>query len=297
MGLADTFVEALGSRSRETADERNIALLERVLAAACDEGRQTFPELTLLDERYVAHLGQLAEDDSVARLAGLHHAELWLCCACALGDGHAVSVVAAHYLPLAEGAARAVLKTDHDVADAMQKLRTRLYTNDGGRGAAVARYAGRGPLSGWLRSSARNIALNMRRASRGEVAVDDADHLADPSAATTPDAELLLLKARFRPQLQEAIAHAFARLAPDQRALLRQYVVKGKTLEQIAADHEVATSTVSRWLTRVRDKLARDAKRRFASETELPANECDSLIRVVTGSMHLSVGRLLRHEG
>lgn len=245
---------------------------------------------------YVDHLARLLDEASASQLAALHHAELWLCCACALGDGQALAVFEAQYLPLAEGAARSVLKRDHDVADAMQRLRTRLFTADGERPAAITSYAGRGPLSGWLRRIARNMALNMRRASRGEVALDEAGEHVTTTEPVAADAELLLLKVRFRPQLREAIAFAFARLAPDQKTLLRDYVVDGKTLEQIAADRAVAVSTVSRWLSRVRAKLGRDAKRRFAEETNLPGTECDSLIRVVTASMHLSVGRLLRHD-
>jgi RNA polymerase sigma-70 factor (ECF subfamily) len=170
-------------------------------------------------------------------------------------------------------------------------VRARLLVGDGPTPPGIAQYAGIGSLEGWLRVAAVRTALNAIRGAKREVRARESLLAAVGEPITEP--ELALVKVRYRGALEQATVKAFEQLPADQRELLRLYVVDGLTLEELSRIHDVHTATVSRWLTRIRDKIAADARRYFASECHLPPSECDSLLRVVQSEMHVSVARLL----
>jgi len=268
-------------------DEANV---ERVLSAAAARGRRAWPQLALTDEQFVRHLAPrlVSGRDPIVAIEGLRAEELFLACACAHGDPAAVAALEQHYMPAAHKAVMGIDTSQDARAEALQRLRARLFV---GENPAIAQYAGVGSLEGWVRVTAVRTALNTLRGARREVSARDSLLAAVGSSGVEP--ELELVKQRYRGELEQATVRAFEQLPDEQRELLRLYVVDGLTLEELARIHEVNASTVSRWLLRIRDKIAADARRHFAERCDLPASECESLVRAVQSEMHVSVARLL----
>ncbi|MCA9620636.1 MAG: sigma-70 family RNA polymerase sigma factor [Myxococcales bacterium] len=282
MGDIERFLAASGTSPHPDL----AAALEACLAAATE----AHPDLRLDRGQLIDALGSRVggAGDPVAALAALHAADLYLVVAARHGDTRALAALDAE-LAVAGRLALSRLELEEGLRqEVVQTFRSRLADDEG---SVLDGYAGRGPLRGWLRTALRRMGLNRLR-GEGRRKKREEGWFAD-YALGEEDPELDLLKDRYRGELEEAIKRAFERLAQDQRELLRLYVIEGNTLDQLAAEHGVNPSTVSRWLARIRDKHASDARRHFAETCALAPSECESLVQLVRSNMHVSVERLL----
>jgi RNA polymerase sigma-70 factor (ECF subfamily) len=266
------------------------AALARALDAAVTRGRRAWPTVTLAPEAFADRLAALAPDDvdPVPAIASLRVEELYLATACLLGDGAAIAELEHKLMPAATRGAAVLVAAD--AAEIAQHVRGRLLVAEPGRRPALAQYAGRGSLEGWIRVAAARAALNLLRGRRRDERTRDA-----AAALEVEDLgpELRLVKERFREPMREATQRAFAALPDDHRELLRLHVLDGLSLDELGRLHDVHASTVSRWLARIRDKIAADTRRYFAERCGLPPGECDTLVRAVQSDLELSVERLL----
>jgi RNA polymerase sigma-70 factor, ECF subfamily len=260
---------------------------QRELAAAFERGRRAWPDVSLTPERFAAHLALVLDDEAV-KLGALRVEELYLACGCLAGDGGALGELERRYMPAAARAAT-VLGIG-EPAEIVQHVRHRLLVADPGRTPGLAQYAGRGSLEGWIRVAAARIALNLLRGRKRDAAAREAAAALGPIELSP---ELRLIKERFREPMERATERAFASLPDDQRDILRLHVLDGLTLEELGRLYDVHASTVSRWLARIRDKIATDTRRYFADQCGLEPGECDTLVRAVQSELEVSVERLL----
>jgi RNA polymerase sigma-70 factor, ECF subfamily len=266
------------------------ATLEAALESAVAEVTAQFPDLPIDEERLVGHLARHAHgDDAIEALKVIRMPELALALACADGQPAALAILERDYMGSAL-AGLAQLRLDEAQRDeVIQALRAKLFGGDVEPG--ISKFAATGSLAGWLRTAATRIALNRRRGAKRRQAREEVWFAEQLLVDTDP--ELEFLKERYRVELEEAMTLAFERLAGDQRELLRRYIVQGASLQDLADAHSVDPSTISRWLSRIRSKLAEDARRHFAQACALEPSECESLVRLVKSDMHVSVLRLL----
>lgn len=264
--------------------------LEQALEGAVAEARAAYPSLRWSDDELVAHLGRHARGADPQSVRAVRVGELFVAGACAAGHDEAIAHLERDFMGAAAAGLAQMGLTDGRRDEALQVLRHKLLRPTEGE-PGIASYSGAGSLAGWLRTAVTRIALNQRRTDQRRQAREEgwfADQLLPAG-----DPELDYLQERYRSELQDALTAAFERLQDDQRRLLRRYVIDGETLETLASEHGVALSTVSRWLSRIRDKLAADARRHFAQACSLDPSECDSLVRLVKSDLHVSVLRLL----
>ena len=216
-----------------------------------------------------------------------HPGDLLLATAALAGDPSALAALDALLADVAPALRGLVPDGDRD--DVLQTVRARLLLPRGERGPALAEYAGRGPLRAWLRVAVTRAGLDERR--RAVPGADEADWLAIPAA--DPDPALRALRAQLGPRFRVAIERAVAALEPRARLLLRQHVLDGLSVPELAALHGVHRVTAFRWLAGVRREVVAALRRQLQHELGASPREIDSLLREIRASFAPSVERVL----
>jgi RNA polymerase sigma-70 factor (ECF subfamily) len=260
---------------------RAVATIDPDLLAAA---RAAWPEVELDDVAFVTFVGEVAPD---ADPRELDLPTLYLACACVRDDARALAAFERTYLAqLPQFLAR--LTTDAAVIDEVrQRLRIKLFVAD----AAITRYT-RGTFAAWLRVVACRLAIDVLR-QRDQPLVARGDDALEQRALTA-DPALALVKARYKAQVSAAFAAALAALPPADRAMLRLCFVDDLGLAEIGRVYQLSKSAVSRRLSRCRADLVADVKRRLHDELGVAEADLDSIMRLVTSQLHLSLPRLLR---
>src|ERR1044071_7693844 len=129
--------------------------------------RATWPSVELSAETFLAHLARHlpADEPAMDAVAQINAADLYLACACAMGDAHAVAAFEEHCLRGFDRALARLRVTPDAVAEVKQRIRCRLLVADRGR-ARIADFAGRGSLRAWVRVMGVREALRLTRQHR-----------------------------------------------------------------------------------------------------------------------------------
>lgn len=235
-----------------------------------------------------------AERDPAEAVAELAVEDLYLALACALGVTPAIEAFTRNFLGEVDAH---VARFDSSPAfkdEVRQVLATRLLVAEPGATPAIADYAGRAPLSAWLRVAAIRAALNLRRGTN-----DDDERAAEREVTELADAadlELDVIRARYRPAFEAAITRALAALPVRDRTILRLRLVEGVEVDRIATMYRVHRTTVTRWLADSRTTLFDEIRRILIDELGATDAEFDSLVGLVRSHLHVSLVRLLRER-
>jgi RNA polymerase sigma-70 factor (ECF subfamily) len=255
------------------------------------EASTTWPALQIEDGAFAAWVAEriAAADDPVQELAKLRAGDLFIACACAEGDDAAVAAIEAAFGDHVEqGLAR--IEADRERREELRQIvRQHVFVGDGV--GAIARYSGHGPLGAWLRVTATRVALNAQRGRRMIQPIDDDDLAGLPERLRDP--ELDYLKQTYRDAFREAFQLAIAGLTPRERTLLRQAVIHGLTVREVARMYGVHHATVARWLTHARDALAGAVHRELGRRLRLAPDELASVLALIRSRIELSIGRVL----
>ena len=79
--------------------------------------------------------------------------------------------------------------------------------------------------------------------------------------------------------------------------IYRLHVLDGMTVEHIGKMYGVVRSTVNRWLASARETIVEKAKRRLRDEMQIPAEEFESLSRLLTSQLDLRVSQIFASRG
>jgi RNA polymerase sigma-70 factor (ECF subfamily) len=252
--------------------------LDAVVLAA----RARWPGLAIDSDAFARHVTQLGD--------GVVTDELCLAFACACSDRTAIAAFEREYFT---DVAAFVARTDPDpmfADEVRQLLRHRLFVADAGAAPKIATYNGRGPLGAWLRTVAVRIALELVRARKPNLPLDDdTGGLAAPQA----DPELDYLKTRYAAEVGAAFAEVLAGLPTRERNILRLHYLEGVTIEAIAAMYTVNRKTISRWLADWRANIYRGTQLLLRQRLKVDAAELESLLRFVQTRLDLSIRRHL----
>ncbi len=263
--------------------------MDKIVARA----RARWPRIEVQASDFAAFLAERCEPSSDA-LAD----DLYLACACAQGNVAAHAIFESrHAADIA--AALSGMRLPLSVADdAKQRLRTKLFLDEGERPARIRAYSGRGSLSAWVRAVAVRTAIDLLREERSpEVPVEQAVLEVFAGAESSPEIEFL--KERYRSQVNESFAHAFTTLTPRQRNLLKQHFVHGLNIDRIGAMYNVHRVTAFRWITQAKVAVYEGARAHLLpllSEGRDELADSDDLLRLLRSQIDLSLDRLLRSE-
>ena len=285
MDLAATYLEALPAGASRGIDR---AALAGELLAFCAAAHEAAPGLEPMLEAFVRALAARATE---GKLPAMDRAvDLGLAFASSRGDARALKALDA---VLVTSVGRAVARIDSSRAFAdlvAQELRTRLFVGERPR---IKEYSGKGPLAGWLRTTAARIALNLRRGA------DDRGHEALRSniRAMASEPEVAVLRAKYREDFEAALRVALETLPSKEKAILCLNVRDGMSSEKIATLYRVSRATAKRMLVRARQMLLEGTEKELRSRLMLTTGEFESIARVIHEDLEVSVLRLLKSDG
>jgi RNA polymerase sigma-70 factor (ECF subfamily) len=245
--------------------------MEAQLQASIAAARAAWPRLAIEPRAFADYVA--ARLPAGAVLDGLHLVDLYLACGCAARQPAALEHLEAAFLGQLPAFLSGIDRSPSFVDKVGQALREHLLVGRAGRAAAIADYAGRGPLGRWLRVAAQRIALNLRRGLKGHATLDDDGH------AALGNPELEVLRKAAQGELAVALRSALAALTPRERNLLRLHFLDGLTTTEIAALLRVHRTTVRRQLNECRDALVARVRADLRARLHLSDSQLESIIR------------------
>jgi RNA polymerase sigma-70 factor, ECF subfamily len=160
------------------------------------------------------------------------------------------------------------------------------------KSAKLALYSGRGSLDGWLSVCITRTALSMLRPrSADAIAIDESVDLLESHSRDDP--HFALLRAQAGPPIEEAIRSALARLAHEDRMLLRLHVLDGLSIDDLAPLYGAHRSTMARRLARVRNGVFEAARAAAMKSLGVSETEFQSLVGNVFSALDLTLRALL----
>lgn len=288
--LGELFLAELLQEDRSSPDSQ----LEEILAGFLEQGTEAWPAIEIAPEKFVRHLAHAAHaanaENPLEVLPKLRSSDLYLACACALGQDVAIARFEEEIFPKIIPAIRSLGASDSIVDETCQQLREFLFVARGqGRQAGIANYAGLGQLRSWVRSIAVRTAMKLLGKS-SKVAGDEA-------LAGIPDdgqdVELELLKREYGQQFREALRAQLAELTERQRNILKQHYLDGLSIDQVGKLYKVHRATAARWISTAREALFDGTRARLIEDLQLDPSEFDSVVRLVRSQLDLSLHRFL----
>ncbi len=248
-----------------------------------------WPEIDFEDAAFIAYLRASAPRWEAASASNA--GDLLLAHACACGHPGAIRIVERLYLvPLA---ATLPERQRGDAVEIVQILRERMFVPEPGAEPRIATYTGRGAMGSWLRVAAVRIGMNLQRARRREVMLDEDGTLADRAGA---DLAIDDLKRRYRAEFRTAFTAALRSLAPRDRTILKQHYLDGLRMEAIGALYRVHRITVVRWMEAARVALAQETRRELGARLQIDRVELESILRLIESQMDMSIRAFLEKE-
>ena len=275
--------------ARGDADDGDVA---RALAGLCEAAYAAHPQIAFDPVAFARALAERAGSDAAGYLGRCRAGELHLALACAAGDRAAIGALERGYGAVIASVIRRFTSADHGAEDLRQILLQRLLVAEPGKRPKIAEYAGQGFLENWLRVTAVRTFLDLRkRKDRArEVPAGEDDILALPEPG---DLALDHLKAGYRGHVARALRDAALALDAGDRHLLRQHLVAGMTIDQLAAVLGVHRATAARRIARAREQLLDRTREVLGDRLGIGADEVDSVMGLVASRLDVSVGRLL----
>jgi RNA polymerase sigma-70 factor (ECF subfamily) len=289
------FLRGMGAEA--SGRTRAIANLDEVLSALVETSRRAWPSIDLDPATFLGHLGRHVEieDDLEAALRTIRAPELYLACACALGNRRATAALEDRFLCEVDPALRRMRLEAAMVDEVKQIVREKLLVADGGP-ARIADYGGRGPLEVWVRVVAVRAAMSqLRLRDPSRPGTGDA-RLERALTSTSDDPELELVKRRYAGEFKAALEIALKSLPKKERTVLRLHFVDGLNIEQIGTLYRVHRATVARWIARSRDDVLREVRESLSAQLKLTTTEFKSLVGDIESQIYLSLGRLLESD-
>jgi RNA polymerase sigma-70 factor (ECF subfamily) len=291
--LRDAFIGALSDPRRAEEASAHPGLDDH-LRRWLDAARETWAPVALGDERFVAHVALHLRSDGplAAALSEIRATDLYIACACALGDNAAITVFERNYF----GELEALWPSYRDrvsLDDARQMLRQKLFTRTETDEPKIVKFAGRGDIRGWVRVVAARMLADLTDKQQRERPVDEAffDKL-----GTGVDLELDRFKAQYGVEFREAFRVAVDSLTPRERSLLRHAYVRDASVVEIGGVYGVHGATAARWVASARQNLVRALRKTFAERLQVTNAELESVLRMIESTVHVTLERLLEEQ-
>jgi len=182
-------------------------------------------------------------------LAHLRLEELGLARACARGNEKAWEVFLTRYREKLYNAAHSIVQSDANARELADSLYADLYGTreaDGRRNSKLNSFTGRGSLEGWLRAVLAQEYVNRFRRQQRLVSLEEQTEAGAQFEAESPDPSQSI-----DARLCEATDQAIASLAPEDKFILANYFLDGRTLAEIAKLVGVHESTISRKVEKI----------------------------------------------
>jgi RNA polymerase sigma-70 factor (ECF subfamily) len=257
-----------------------------------DEARAQWPAIHIADDTLAAFVAsRLTGTDLETALAAAPAGDLALAAACVAQDP-AADAAFDQILTEVDAAGAATNATPDTIVEVKQQLRVQLLVAKDGKPPGLDGYRGKGPLRGWVRITATRELIRHKKKRARESSIDDRS--LDRLLSTGIDPALSAMKAEYRAEFAEALREAIDELSAEDRTLLRQQIVDDMSIDAVGAAYGVHRATAARWLNRARAALVATTHRRLAARLQLPVEQVESVIRLVSSQLDASVIRYLK---
>jgi RNA polymerase sigma-70 factor len=237
-----------------------------------------------------------SEEDSLeSRVQPLELEGLYLACACVNEVPGALEALERDYLAKLPGLLGYLKLPAASLDEVCQQVRTHLLVRTPEGGLRLAEYTGRGALLIWIRVIAVRFALKQGVTTR-ETSEAWALAALEAMPASETDAELELIKRRYRHEFRQAVREAFAALSSEQRYLLRLHFIDRLPTTRMGPLFGKDQSTISRWLKEARERVYEETKRRLQERLRISSQEFDSLMDAIKSRFEMSMSQLLKEE-
>ena len=290
--LVDAYRGAHGDDTSAPTTWAHADEVDGVLVELCARARAAHPDLAVEDAVFAAHLGRCGAAVQGPASAYIHAEDLYLCCAGLLGDEAAVRTLRDRNRPALISYLRNIDASPSFVEEVEQRLWDAALIGKVDAAPKLESYAGRGPLAAWIGVAAQRIALTLRRSDAAEKRA--LFHVAVEANLMTGDPELAFVKQHLRGPFQRAIVEGLRLLDDRQRMIYTLHVADGLTIDRIAVMYGVNRSTVTRWMAGARAAIVDAAGQLLRDEMQISAEEFDSLARLLSSQLDLSVSSILR---
>lgn len=291
--LRPAFVAALEESVREAFIDHDglEADLQEFADTAIDARGQLSP--TVLD--LVAHVARVAGvKTEPTALKSLRAADLYLACACAVGDDRALALFEAEYGRDIDLAIARSGNVNLSKDEFRQLLRNKLFVARGERPPKIADYAGRGDLRSWVRVTALRMIVDIVRQKNAGKEIPVEAEMLGAMPSPNEDPELDYIQRVYKKEFKDSLEVAFHALTPRERNLLRHQVIHGLNIDQVGAIYRVHRTTAFRWIEKARKSLLRETRGALMSRLRVGTGELHSIMRVV--DLDVSMRRLLVSE-
>jgi RNA polymerase sigma-70 factor (ECF subfamily) len=226
-------------------------------------------------------------------LIHLRVGELALARGCALGSDFAWEIFLTRYREKLFNAAHSIVQGDANARELADSLYADLYGTraaDGRRISKLNSFTGRGSLEGWLRAVLAQEYVNRFRRQQRLVSME-----AQIEAGAQFEAEAADPTQAIDARLREATDQALGSLPTEDKFILANYYLDGRTLAEIARLLGVHESTISRKLEKI-TAWTRKAILSGLMKRGMNRKEAEQAMEVEVSQLSLDVRRRLMQE-
>lgn len=261
----------------------------QTLVAFVAEARRHWPELEVSELDFADYVRERSGPGGGPLLP--HAGDLLLACACARGATEAIEAFQALYHPTIRRVC-ARHRVDEALADdAEQAVYERLLVSRGEQRPKIAEYKGIGPLEGWVATTTSTTLLMLQRAAWRRREQPESPAANEHVGVLNP--ELDVMRARYKLQIEEAIASALSGLGDRERTLLRLHLGERLNIDTLGSMYGVNRATAARWLVLARKSLLERARAAIRASLGASDEELDSLGALLRSQLHVSLARHL----
>lgn len=269
---------------------------ETQLRQLIDQLQSIWPDINLSPEIFLAFIAERVREPITpeAFFSSMKFTDLYWACGCVQGDKTSISIYQEQIFPHLEKNLLAFELSSKIIEDIKQHLFQKLFIGDNQNKPKICYYLGEGDFLTWLRVVAIRHAIDLFRKGQKEAPLYEwaFSQLADEE----DDPEMLFLKQKYHLEFQDAFKRAIVSLSSKERNLLRYQLIDELTWDQMASLYHVHRATIARWLHNIRSKLFNLTRQNLLSQLDLPAEEFESIIRLIQSQMHITITRLLTEE-
>jgi RNA polymerase sigma-70 factor (ECF subfamily) len=243
---------------------------------AFDVGDATFSEYVAARLSVTASLSPALLEQRVS--------DLYLACACGLGDPQAIAVFESLYFDEVDAVATRLNRKGARADDLRQQIRERLFLGSAEAPPKVTSYSGDGDLRSWVRVVSMRAVLNLTRGGEKERA-DESVLLMVPDLADDP--ELGFMKRLYKAEFDAAVSDGLRALSLRERNVLKYVVADGLSTLAVGTIYGVHRTTIKRWLAEAQQRFVGAVRDAMMRRLRVSRAELESILRLVQSRIDL----------